>query len=169
MARRMLAPITTIKHYVQRSNIQVASGARTSFLIAHSKIAPATTLTSDVREGSIIKSVYIEIWVKGEGAADADTQFNIVLERVAGQAAVGISYAQMLLLMAYQNKKNILFAGQGVIGGLGGGNAIPVMRGWYKIPKGKQRFGLDDFLQVSVATTGQSMQVCGFATYKEMT
>ncbi len=165
---RMKAPINTVKHYVQRSNITVASGARTSFLIAHAKIAPATTLTSDVREGALIKSCYIEIWVKGNGASDADTQFNIVLERVDGQAAVGITYAQMLLLQAYQNKKNVLFAGQGVIGGVGGGNAVPVMRGWYKIPKGKQRFGLDDFLQVSVAFTGEGGQACGLAVYKEI-
>jgi len=165
--RRMLAPINTIKHYVQRSNLQITSGTRTSFLIAQSVVAPATAATSDVKEGSILKAIFIEIWIKGEGASDADTQFNILYEKVPGAAAAGATYTDMLNMGAYDNKKNIFFSGQGVIGGLGGGNAIPVMRAWYKVPKGKQRMGLGDFLQVSIASTGQTMQVCGLSTYKE--
>ncbi len=169
MTRRMLAPINTIKHYVQRTNLAVASGARTSFVIIQAVVAPATSNSSDVREGSIIKAVFIEIWVKGTGAADADTQFNILLEKLPGAASAGASYANMLNMGSYDNKKNILFAGQGVIGGVGGGQGVPVMREWYKLPKGKQRFGAGDVLQVSVATTGEGMQVCGLSTYKEFT
>ncbi len=164
---RMLAPINTIKHYVQKSNTAVASGTRIAIPIVSAVVAPATASTDQVKEGSIIKTCFIEIWIKGTGASDATTQFNIALEKVPGAAANAMGYADMLNMGAYDNKKNILFSGQGVIGGVGGGQSIPVMRNWYKLPKGKQRFGLGDDLVVSVATTGQAMQVCGLATYKE--
>ncbi len=167
MPRRGMQPITSIKHYVQRTNTAIASGARTSFVIIQGVVAPAASATSDVREGASVTSVFIEIWIKGTGASDADTQFNVLLEKVDGAAAAGASFSDMGNMMAYDNKKNILFAGQGVVGGVGGGQAIPIMRGWYKIPRGKSRWGLGDFLQVSVSTTGEGMQMCGLATYKE--
>ncbi len=107
------------------------------------------------------------MWLKGEGAADADTQFIVTFEKVPGAAAAGMDFTDMANIGAYPNKKNILFVSQGVIGGLTGGQSVAVMRNWYKIPKGKQRQGLGDFFQVHIAAIGQAIQVCGFATYKE--
>jgi len=44
------------------------------------------------------------------------------------------------------------------------------MRGWYKIPKTKQRFGLGDRLVLQIASQGtDALDFCGFATYKEYT
>ncbi len=46
-------------------------------------------------------------------------------------------------------------------------NSVALVRQWFKIPKGKQRFGLGDQLFVTAQSTGQDFQLCGFATYKE--
>ncbi len=165
--RRMVAPINAIKHYVQKTNTVITSGARNSTVLIHAVAVSDVSSTDDVVEGSIVKAIYCEWWIKGTGTADADTQFNVVLEKVPGAGATGIDFTEMLNMGSYDNKKNIFFAGQGVIGGIGGGQAIPILRGWYKIPKGKQRFGLGDFFQISVASTGETAQECGFATYKE--
>ncbi len=163
----MLAPIKSVKHYVQFTNATVASGAALNHGVAVT-VSNTTlpTSTGNVLEGSILKAVYLEFWIKGNGASDADTQFNCALYKNPGGANV-MDYADTLNMMAYNNKKNIFYAGQGVIGGVGGGQAVPVIRQWVKIPKGKQRFGLGDKLQFIFSFTGEAGQLCGLAVYKE--
>jgi len=77
-----------------------------------------------------------------------------------------MTFAEAINPMIYPNKKNIFFASQGVIGDLTT-QAIPVHRGWVKIPKGKQRFGLGDRFAMTVAATGAEIEFCGMSTYKE--
>ncbi len=124
------------------------------------------TLTSHVIEGAVIKAVYCEVWIKGLGASDADTQFNLAIYKNPGGNHV-MTYAETLTMMGYDNKKNILFSSQGVVGGIGGGQSVPVIREWLKIPKGKQRFGLGDTFIVTITTTGQSLDGCALFVYKE--
>ncbi len=163
----MRAPIHSIKHYVQQTNTAIASGAGTSVIIVAAVANTALPVnTKDVIEGAIVKAVYLEFWLKGTGAADADTQFNFVIFKNPG-GTNDMSVADSTNLMAYDNKKNIFFASQGVIGGVGGGQSVPVIRQWIKIPKGKQRFGLKDELTVFIGTTGEAMQACGLVVYKE--
>ncbi len=167
MPRRGLPPIVSIKHYHHQANTQVASGGILRIdpvaAIANTSLP---TVTNEVMEGAIIKAVYVEMWVKGEGASDADTQFNLAIYKNPG-GTNNMLIADIINLMAYDNKKNVLFASQGVIGGIGGGQAVPVIRQWVKIPNGKQRFGLKDKFTVALASTGQTMQVCGLMVYKE--
>ena len=68
---------------------------------------------------------------------------------------------------SYANKKNILYTTQGVLGDTNS-NPIPAMRGWFKIPKGKQRFGLGDKLNLNITSlTADGMENCGIFIYKE--
>ncbi len=164
---RMLAPIISIKHYVAFTNATVSSGsvANTDLVTAIPNTA-APAATDEVTEGSIVKSVFIELWLNGLGASGATTQFTVILVKLpGGQNAPTVT--DMLNLMAYDNKKNILFTSQGNLAGVGDGQSIPVMREWYKIPKGKQRFGLGDTLRLAVLPTGLDLKRCGISTYKE--
>ncbi len=167
MARRMVAPIHSVKHYVQTDNQIVGTGARINVALVDGTIAPAAANTFDVQEGSLVKAIFIEQWVKSNAAATEETKFQFALEKVPTGTA-GLTFTQLNNLMAYDNKKNILFYSQGVVGD-GTTQSIPVVRQWFKIPKGKQRFGLGDRLIMSVATTGAGINTCGFATYKEYT
>ncbi len=88
-------------------------------------------------EGAVIKAVYIEFWLKGLGASDAITQFNMAIYKNPG-GTNDLVAADLLNMMAYDNKKNIFYATQGVIGGVGGGQSVSPIRQWIKIPKGKQ-------------------------------
>ncbi len=163
----MVAPINSVKHYVPRANVSLASGAGQGNVVVSAVVAPATTNASDVKEGAIVKATHLEYWLWGGGSTGVDTQFVIVVEKApSGRSAIGA--AEMLNIGAYNNKKNIFFQSQGVIGaGVDGSQAIPVIRDWLLIPKGKQRFGLGDRLVVSFTTVGSAMQICGQATYKE--
>ncbi len=163
----MAAPINTVKHYVQTANTGIASGGVTNIAVVDAVVAPATTNAGDVKQGAIVKAVYLEYWIWGGGATGLDTQFNLAVYK-APVNIVAITAAQLLNMGSYENKKNILFATQGVVGsGIDGNQAIPVLRQWMLVPKGKQRFGLSDRLMVSVTSTGTLLQLCGFATYKE--
>ncbi len=163
--RGMLAPINSIKHYVQAENQSVADGTRRVIAVATAKNQFSVSGTGDVVEGSIVKAIFLEIWFKGNAVAGTEDKFQFALEKVpAGQTS--ITFTQLNNLMAYPNKKNILFYSQGVTGDLTTGS-IPIVRNWFKIPKGKQRMGLGDTIVVSVSTTGATANVCGFSTYKE--
>ncbi len=165
--RRMLAPINSVKHYIPAENSTIASGVRRSLVLVDAVVAPASSNTFDVKEGSIVKAIFIENWIKSNASAGTDTKFQLALEKVpAGQTA--LNFTQMSNLQSYDNKKNILFFSQGVVGDLTT-QAIPVVRTWFKIPKGKQRFGLGDRLVLSVASNAAEINNCGFSTYKEYT
>ncbi len=169
MARRgMLAPINSIKHYVQFTNTALASGAAAGKEIAKAVVAPAVGTTSEVREGSVIKAVYIEFWLNSEAATGAESQFTLIVEK-RPSASPSLSFTDTQNLMAYTNKKNILYVTQGIIGATVDGNgSVPVVRQFFLIPKGKQRMGSDDKIVVTVGAVG-AMRVCGFSTYKEYT
>ncbi len=165
----MLAPINTNKHYFHRTNISVGTGTVIAIEIVDAVTAPAVATAGEVRQGAVIKAIMVEFWLWGAGATGVDTQFNFIIEKVSsGQASV--TAAQIVNLGAYPNKKNVFFYSQGVIGaGVDGAQAIPVHRAWMLIPKGKQRMGLGDKIVVSMEPIGSSIQLCGFATYKEYT
>ncbi len=163
--RRMLAPIVSIKHYVNQENASIADNAIRNMQMIQGVGQTAVVNTGDVVEGSIVKAVYIEMWFKGNAAAGTEDKFQLSIEKVPANQEP-MTFAQMNTPMGYPNKKNILFYSQGVTGDLTTGS-IPIVRGWFKIPKGKQRFGLDDELFVNVTTTGATANTCGFAVFKE--
>ncbi len=163
--RRMLNPIQSTKHYLTRTSGAVNAGTRSAMILAKAVVAPATTNPYDVLGGSIVKAIYVEFWIRSNGATGTGNQFNLLVEKVSsGQDTA--TYSQMLNLMGYPNKKNVLYNSQGVLSGSDTAS-IPIVRQWFLIPKGKQRMGIGDEITLSVAATDQQMQVCGFSTYKE--
>ncbi len=132
-------------------------------------VAPATTLASDVKEGSIVKAIHLEYWIGNFSATTVSAQFVAVMEKVPANQA-GVTFAQITNLGAYLNKKNILWTSQGVLSpSIDGGITIPVIRDWLKVPKGKQRMGQGDRLIFSIAAIGGILRECGLTTYKEYT
>ncbi len=163
--RRMLAPINSVKHYVHNTNTSLASNAVKSLVLVDAAVAPATGTAADVKEGAVIKAVFIEQWVRSNAATGASTQFSFLIEKVPANVA-SVTSAQIVNLGAYTNKKNVLYFTQGVIGDIET-NSMPVFKNWILIPKGKQRFGLSDRLVATVFALGNALQTCGFSTYKE--
>ena len=166
MPRRMQAPINSIKHYVQAENANQGSGTRRLISVVDAVSVP-TSNPGEVHQGAIVKAVFLEYWIHSNAGNNMDVKFQMVLEK-APSGVGGISFTDMNNLHVYTNKKNILFYSQGVLGD-DTTSAIPVVRQWFKIPKGKQRFGLGDELIVSISATVNDINICGFATYKEYT
>ncbi len=160
--------IKSKKHYVQISQATVSQAAAVGTAIVEAKEA-TSTVPSVTEEGAIVKSCYVEFWVSQDSASVVGSYTVILLKNPGGSN--NPTAADMAALHDYDNKKNILFTAQGLLTPNDGGQ-VPVLRGWYKIPKGKQRFGLGDKLQVFVRNnnaTAIDINFCGLAVYKEYT
>ncbi len=164
----MKAPIHSKKHIVQISQSTVSQAAVAGTIIVEALEATSTTPTV-VEEGAIVKSCYVEFWVSQDSASVVGSYTVILLKNPGGNA--NPVTADIAALHDYDNKKNILFTAQGLLTPNDGGQ-VPVIRGWYKIPKGKQCFGLKDRLQVFIRNnnaTAIDINFCGLAIYKEYT
>ncbi len=166
----MVRPVVhSTKHIIQFSNFLVTAGASNPQTLINTVPSTANRVNAvDVVEGAIIKAVYVELWVKGDGASSADTQIMVALVKLPG-GQNAMTSTDMLNMQAYDNKKNIFFISQGVFGGKDTGQAVPILRQWIKIPKGKQRFGNGDELILNTSSIDTGAQRCGVAIYKEYT
>ncbi len=160
----MRPPIHSKKHYRQMSLTTVITGTRNVEDLIHAVETP--TAVNQVVEGAVVKAIYVELWMESSSADG----FQIVTLLKDTQDNIGPTFAEMSALGDYNNKKNILFTHQGLSSNDGVGNPMLVMRGWYKIPKSKQRFGLGDKINLSISNPSSNTNTyCGFATYKEYT
>ncbi len=159
----MKAPIVSRKHIVQFTEFTVASGAVLSHVYANSVHVQDVNQNNEVIEGAVVKAIYLEYWYRS--AVTNGASFVLILERVDRNAATPV-FTDLTGLDNYVNKKNVLYITQGLVAG-SGDNPIPLMRGWFKIPKGKQRLGLNDQIRVTVAALGANgLTGCGFGVYK---
>ncbi len=162
----MKPPIHSVKHYVQITRSQVLTVARNVEPLASALNVSDVNLVDEVQEGSLIKAVYVELWILNEGNAGSDVV--VLIKSPSGVSAP--NFTEMNSLGTFLNKKNILFTHQGLSNNDGIDPPQMIMRAWYKIPKSKQRFGLGDKLHLVISNSGaNAAQYCGFATYKEYT
>ncbi len=156
--------IHSTKHYVQMSLSTVTTAAVNTEVLIQAVESTVANTVKEVAEGTIIKAVYVELWAIG---SVSNQFFTIVLEKRPSGLA-GVTIAEIASLGTYDNKKNVLYTTQGLASNDGIAAPIPVIRQWFKIPKGKQRFGLQDILSLGISSRGSDDVIyCGFATYKE--
>ncbi len=162
----MKAPIHSVKHYVQITRSQTATVALNTEPLVLSVESTVANAVDEVPEGSIVKAVFVELWLLDSGN---DGSFNVTLAKYPGNSA-NMGFSNAVALGVWPNKKNILYCTQGLSPNNGVGNPVPIIRQWFKIPKGKQRMGLGDKIQLTIANFGlNNLEYCGFATYKEIT
>ncbi len=158
--------ITSKKHIFQISQATVAQAARVNTVFALSTEG-APSAPQHLTEGATVKACYVEFWVSQDSASVVGS-YTVILEKTPGVGGV-VSAAEMAALHDYDNKKNILFTAQGLLTPNDGGQ-VPVLRSWYKIPKGKQRFGLGDSLSITIRNnnaTAIDINFCGLVIFKE--
>ncbi len=148
---------------VQFSLFAVASGAVTNLEILFAKADPAAATASNVREGAKISAVYVEMWLTSDDTANGTAI--VTLMKVPGGVS-SMSAANSAALNAYTNKKNILHTFMGLVPP-NIQHPMGAIKGWIKIPKGKQRFGISDRLELNVHGQSNGLAGCGFAIFKE--
>ncbi len=160
----MVRPMVhSTKHYVQPGLRTIVAGAVESHIIVDAVASNDLTGNFEVLEGDSIKAVYIEHWIRSSGASPGS--FIFAVYKISGIGTLAF-VAQMAALFDWENKKNILFTSQALTND-NDADAIVIHRGWMKIPKSKQRFGLGDRLVMATSAVGVDHVVCGLEAYKE--
>ncbi len=148
---------------VQAQVAPVTVGAMANVSLINAVSVSDGTTATQVTQGAIVKAIYIELWILGD--AMSISSFTITIDKVSS-GADDMSAANGFDLHNAPNKKNILYTTQGIIGDQNT-NAVPVLRQWIKIPKGKQRFGLSDKLNLNILSNLGTLDFCGQFVYKE--
>ncbi len=160
----MKAVVKSRKHIVQTPFSGITTGTAENIVIATVVDRTIADAATEVAEGSIIKAVFIEMWLQNS-ANDGHSVMTLEKTQAGG---LGGSFASMADLDSYANKKNVLFIHEGLTSNDGVGNPIPVLNGWMKIPKTKQRFGLGDGLVLTISNpSSNTLNRCGKHIYKE--
>ncbi len=160
------AMVHSTKHYVQQSLFTVLASATKDENLASAVAVSDKNTVEEVVEGSTVKAVYVELWLRTQSTSPGSFVF-IVCKRPGGVNSP--TTTDMGALGVWDNKKNILYTTQGLINDQDA-DAIAVFKGWIKIPKSKQRMGLGDKISWHLFAQGAlDMTGCGFSTYKEYT
>ncbi len=160
----MVRPMVhSTKHYVQHSLSTVVAGAVDNHIVVEAVSVAAKTAVFEVEEGNSVKAVYLDHWIRTGDTAGGS--YIVCLYKSPGTGNA-FTAAQLAAMGTAENKKNVLFFAQALANDQDA-DAIAVMRGWYKIPKSKQRFGDGDRLILATFAQALDMQICGFETYKE--
>ncbi len=161
----MKAIITSRKHYVQFTQFTVSTATVNDQVVCRGAEMSTVNAAAECVEGSSIKAVFCEIWLVSGNNTIPGASFVMTIEKAPANIG-GPTFSQMTTLDAYSNKKNILYSTQGLVG-IANSNPTPLFRQWIKIPKGKQRMGLNDRIRVSIASIGgQDLVGCGLYTFK---
>ena len=160
----MVRPMVhSTKHYVQFSISTVTGGAVVVLSVAKAVEVGAKDLVSEVEEGSSVKAIYVELWARAGSTTPSSGQM-IIFKRQSD--ATNPTATEMAALGAWDNKRNIFYTTMGLFNDQDA-DAIALFKGWIKIPRGKQRMGLGDDINIAVFTPTIDLQICGFSTYKE--
>ncbi len=158
--------IVSRKHYVQFTEFNTPSLTVTTQEWVDSVAVQDKNTPKEVEEGSIVKAIFVELWLVTDSGSVSGS-FVVTVEKFE-QNVGPPSLSEMTTLDSYDNKKNVLFVSQGILGNESTGNPTPVLRQWIKIPKGKQRMGLRDGVRINIAAIGApNLTGCSFAVYKE--
>lgn len=131
--------------------------------LADAVVAPSGSSTQ-VRIGASIKAIYIEMWYMSDGQQPSiqTTTLEVMPDKTQNMTVV-----QSNDLHAYRNKNNLLYVTEGLVGDANT-NPIPVLKGWFKIPKGKQRMSQDSAIKLNIENpSSEGLSICGQAIYKE--
>ncbi len=161
----MVRPMVhSTKHYVQKSIATIVAGAKLDLTLVSAVGVGAKNLPEEVEEGNSVKACFNEYWIRSSELSPGS--FVAVLYKLPGHATV-FSTAELAALHSAENKKNILWSSMGLVNDQDA-DALSLQRGWYKIPKSKQRFGFGDQLIFTVFAQGAiDLVICGITTYKE--
>ncbi len=156
------------KHINQISQGTIGQALIDTQVLIDAREAGSTT-PSGIEEGASVKAIYIEYWLGNASTSVVGSYTTIVFKNPGGtdNPVTG----DIAALHDWSNKKNILFTSQALVPPTDGGQ-VAVLKQWIKIPKGKQRFGLLDRLQITTRnnnSTAVSINFCGLAIYKEYT
>ncbi len=155
------AVINSAKRVAQYPLATVTGNMFAANTIAVVRQSPDLSVATQVAVGTVIKAVYVELWINA-GGMNIGSVVTTVEKSIAESV---MTFGDSTNINGYVNKKNIFEIHQGSTAEQNA-NPVPFFRGWIKIPKGKQRFGLGDSLLLNISALADDVQFCGVAIFK---
>lgn len=159
----MRPQVNTVKHIRQFSPTTVGLGSIGGMTAVNTVDVQSISNDYDVRVGAKVTAIYLEVWITSDDATQGSCVATLEKRPSGGTA---MTYAQSIDLHDYPNKNNIFFTTQGLTPP-NVQSGIPFVRGWFKIPKGKQRMSLGDIITFNISGVSNGAVFCGFLMYKE--
>ncbi len=158
-----MRPVINSQKRIVQQSLSSVSELGTGFVdIVDTKNAPTASASNEVVTGTVIKAVYVEMWLN-TSSQEQGTATAIIFK--APSTSTNPGTASMADLNSWAGKKDIYEMHQGLLAD-DNANPIPVFRGWIKIPKSKQRFGLGDRLVFGIRSISGTTQFCGHFIFK---
>ncbi len=160
----MVRPVIhSVKHIISLTPTTAAAAAIANVNFATAVVSPDADNSVEVVEGAVIKAIYVEFWFTSDDTTFGST--NAFFEKRPSGAAT-MTFANAQAMFSYPNKNNVMLSAQGLLSTVGG-TPMALMRGWIKIPKGKQRMALGDIWTMNWTGLTNGTTVCGLVIYKE--
>lgn len=120
-------------------------------------------MATEVEVGAVVKAVYVEIWVTSDDTAQSSLSASV--EKVPRLTDL-MTFAESQGVHDYFNKNNIFYITQGLVTpNIQSG--VPFLRGWFKIPKGKQRMDKESAIVLNLSAITNGLTVCGVFIFKD--
>ncbi len=163
--RRMAAPINRVKHIVD-SSATLAANTVLSIAVVDTVDNPVFTNANNVATASKVYGIYLNVQVVSNEDEVLGAVPNFYL-MVAKNPGSNLTLPSPAAVGASDNRKYVFHQEMTMIQNFNGGNPRTVFNGVIKIPKGYQRNGIDDKIQVDVICPAIDTAVCFQCIYKE--
>ncbi len=143
----------------------LTAGANTVVNLAIAEDAPTTADADSVRNGSLVKAIWLEFWVSNAAThtIGVSTAFEAYIMKNPGNNLTG----PVPGTVGTSNEKKFVIKGwKGLTGDRLAGFPAYSWKGWIKIPKRYHRMGTDDKWQLNVLATGVDQILCLHIVYK---
>ncbi len=157
-------PINSRKNIVQNVAIIAAAGTSTTRIVNSVETMPALAQAAQVVTGSIVNTVYLEVWMYGNAVAGVNSPVTWYLCKNPGN---NLTMPDPALAGTDDNKRWIYAMGKGLLGNSGNGQPGYLIRGWFSIPRRMRRMGFDDEIQLLIKNdTANDINLCTLMIYK---
>ncbi len=159
-----LRPIRSIKHVVDIQSSLAAGGNQENQDLVSALDSPTTANVDSVEIGSRVSSIYLNVQVYATSEASLANVYMFIIKNPGGNITPPAANA----VGASDNKKFVIHQEMRMMGGATTEIPITLFNGVIKIPRGYQRMGTNDILQLSVQTPGNAIDYCVQCIYKEL-
>ncbi len=157
-------PINSRKNIVQNVAIIAAAGTSTTRIVNSVETMPALAQAAQVVTGSVVNTIYLEVWMYGNAVAGVNSPVTWYLCKNPGN---NLTMPDPAVAGTDDNKRWIYAMGKGLVGSSGNGQPGYLIRGWFSIPKRMRRMGFDDEIQLLIKNdTANDINLCTLMIYK---
>ncbi len=163
--RRSLNVVHRIKH-ITDTNATVSAATTLPTVLILGRDAPVLAATREVESGAKVHGIFLNVQIQGNQiTSGAIPNIYMAVYKSKGGNIPDINPAST---GANADKSNIIHQEMGMFQSDSvDGNPKTLFKGVIVIPKGLQRFGIDDELVITVRSTAVNFKVCIQCIYKE--